>query len=51
MGTHQTIINSTATFNDKLNVPGWIYKGNIMGDPHVRMDGKQSLNLRWNILI
>ena len=40
MGTHQTIINSTATFNDKLNVPGWIYKGNIMGDPHVRMDGK-----------
>ena len=39
-GTHQTIINSTATFNDKLNVPGWLYKGNIMGDPHVRMDGK-----------
>ena len=39
-GTHQTIINSTGSFNDKLNVPGWFYKGNIMGDPHVRMDGK-----------
>lgn len=39
-GTYKTLINSTASFNDKLNVPGWFYKGNITGDPYVRMDGK-----------